>query len=257
MNGLIDELVEQLPMATPFFVLAAGFVIGLLHAFEPDHMAAVSTQVARYKTKQSASIKRRIGISTIRTSVLGAVWGAGHTSTLVLVGALVFLFSLEISEEVFSGLEFMVGVMLVFLGASAYITRRMLIHGHAHPHTHDDGTTHTHPHTHKGEHRHGHRAYLIGCIHGLAGSGSLIVLMASTFSDIETILSFILIFGIGSILGMMLVSGVIALPFTLSAHASRISKLLRYTVAAISIGVGANIMFEIAYESNIFGIQVL
>lgn len=244
-------------MATPLFVLTAGFVIGLLHAFEPDHVAAVSTQIAGYKTKQSKSIGRRIGTNTIRTSILGALWGAGHTSTLVLVGALVFLFSLEISEEVFSGLEFVVGVMLVFLGVSAYVTKKMLMGKHAHPHTHSDGTMHIHPHTHDGKHKHGHRSYFIGCIHGLAGSGSLVVLVAATFSDIQTILSFVLVFGIGSILGMMLVSGVIALPFTLSAHAIKISRILRYAVAAASIGVGVHIMFEVAYESNVFGLHII
>jgi len=241
-------------MATPLFVLTAGFVIGLLHAFEPDHMAAVSTQVAGYKTKQSRSLTTRIGSNTLRTSVLGALWGAGHTSTLILVGALVFLFSLEISEEVFSGLEFGVGMMLVFLGISAYITKRIAKGKHAHPHAHSDGTVHAHPHGHNDEHRHGHRSYLIGCIHGLAGSGGLVVLVASTFSDIQTILSFILVFGVGSVLGMMLVSGVIALPFTLSSRVSSISRILRYIVAAISIGVGAHIMFEVASANGIIGL---
>jgi sulfite exporter TauE/SafE len=254
---MIDELIEQLPMATPLFVLAAGFVIGLLHAFEPDHVAAVSTQIARNKTERASTIKARLGTNTLKSSILGALWGAGHTSTLVLIGALVFLFSLEISEEIFSGLEFVVGVMLVFLGASAYITKRMLTDKHVHPHMHGDGTIHTHTHTHSDKHKHGHRSYLIGCIHGLAGSGSLVVLVASTFSDMQTILSFILVFGVGSILGMMLVSGVIALPFAVSTHAGKISRVMRYTVSAVSIGVGAHIMFEVASTTGMFGLHVL
>lgn len=250
---MIDQLVEQLPSATPVFVLTAGFVIGLLHAFEPDHMAAVSTQVAANKTVQARSLRTRIGAGTLRSSILGALWGAGHTSTLILVGALVFLFSLEISEEVFSGLEFGVGIMLVVLGLSAYATRKITKGKHSHPHAHSDGTVHSHPHTHSENHRHGHRSYLIGCVHGLAGSGGLVVLVASTFTDIQTILSFILVFGVGSILGMMVVSGIIALPFTITTRAVKISRILRYSVAALSIGVGIHIMYEVAAASSILG----
>ena len=249
---MIEELIKHLPTATPFFVLVAGFVIGLFHAFEPDHVVAVATQNSKSTQKSSLSFFQQIRSGAIKSSILGALWGAGHTSSLVLVSLLIFVFSMNIPNEMFSNFEFGVGVMLVILGVFTYLNRRLVGEKHIHTHTHDD-LVHTHPHAHDKVHSHGHKSYIIGCIHGLAGSGSLVVLALSTLHDLQTILSFILVFGIGSIVGMMLVSSAIGLPFSLSVYSKRINKILRYSVGSISIIIGIDILYNIVTSGSFFG----
>lgn len=252
---MIEELIKQLPTATPLFVLVAGFVIGLFHAFEPDHVVAVATQNSKSTQKSSLSFFQQIRSGAIKSSILGALWGAGHTSSLVLVSLLIFVFSMNIPNEMFSNFEFGVGVMLVILGVFTYLNRRLIGEKHIHTHTHDD-LVHTHPHTHDKVHSHGHKSYIIGCIHGLAGSGSLVVLALSTLHDLQTILSFILVFGIGSIVGMMLVSSAIGLPFSLSVYSERINKILRYLVGSISIIIGIDILYNIVTSGTFFGLNI-
>jgi len=252
---MIEELIKQLPTATPLFVLVAGFVIGLFHAFEPDHVVAVATQNSKSTQKSSLSFFKQIRSGAIKSSILGALWGAGHTSSLVLVSLLIFVFSMNIPNEMFSNFEFGVGVMLVILGIFTYLNRRLVGEKHIHTHTHDD-LVHTHPHTHDKVHSHGHKSYIIGCIHGLAGSGSLVVLALSTLHDLQTILSFILVFGIGSIVGMMLVSSAIGLPFSLSVYSERINKILRYLVGSISIIIGIDILYNIVMSGSFFGLNI-
>ena len=252
---MIEELIKQLPTATPLFVLVAGFVIGLFHAFEPDHVIAVATQNSKSTQKSSLSFFKQIRSGAIKSSILGALWGAGHTSSLILVSLLIFVFSMNIPNEMFSNFEFGVGVMLVILGVFTYLNRRLVGEKHIHTHTHDD-LVHTHPHTHDKVHNHGHKSYIIGCIHGLAGSGSLVVLALSTLHDLQTILSFILVFGIGSIIGMMLVSSAIGLPFSLSVYSERINKILRYLVGSISIIIGIDILYNIVMSGSFFGLNI-
>jgi len=251
---LVEELIAQFQTMTPILIMVAGLAIGLEHAFEPDHIAAVSTQIAKRKFQQSKSLKVFVGQSTLRSSLLGALWGAGHTSTLILVGLLVFALSLSIPNTVFIGLEFIVGLMLVFLGSMAYLNKSIFKFRHLHPHIHEDGTIHTHPHTHDGEHKHGHKLYAIGCVHGLAGSGSLVVLVASSLGSVEMVLSFILIFGIGSMVGMAIISGLISLPFAFTANITKVNKILRYVAGSASLLIGINIMYQVAIAKNLFGI---
>lgn len=248
---MIEELIKQLPTATPFFVLVAGFVIGLFHAFEPDHVVAVATLNSKSTQKNSLSFFRQIGSGAIKSSILGALWGAGHTSSLILVSLLIFVFSMSIPNEMFSNFEFGVGVMLVILGVFTYLNRRLIGEKHIHTHTHDS-VVHAHLHVHDTVHSHGRKSYIIGCIHGLAGSGSLVVLALSTLHDLQTILSFILVFGIGSIVGMMLVSSAIGLPFSLTLYSERINKILRYSVGSVSIIIGIDILYNIVMNGNFF-----
>jgi len=232
--------------------LGLGLAIGLEHAFEADHVVAVSTQVSKIKTTKQ-SIKQAIKAGITKSSILGAIWGAGHTTTLVLMGLLVYFLAITIQDQVFSGFEFMVGMMLVFLGATTILNKKFKFK-HKHPHQHQDGTLNfeTHDHTNV-EHRHSHKSYVIGLIHGLAGSGTLVVLTASTFSNVEMVLSFIVIFGVGSVIGMTLVSGFLGLPFALSSKASSLNKTFRYVAGGFSFIIGANIMYEIGILNNLFG----
>jgi len=249
----MEELISQFQTMTPVLVMVAGLAIGLEHAFEPDHIAAVSTQVAKRKVQQSKSLKIFVGQSILRSSLLGALWGAGHTSSLVLVGLLVFVLALSIPNTIFIGLEFIVGIMLVFLGLMTYSNKSIFRFRHLHPHVHEDGTVHTHHHTHEDEHKHGHKLYAIGCVHGLAGSGSLVVLVASSFGSVEMVLSFILIFGIGSMVGMAIISGLIGLPFAFTANITKVNKILRYVAGSASLLIGINIMYQVAIVKNLFG----
>jgi hypothetical protein len=249
---MIEELIKQLPTATPFFVLAAGFLIGLLHAFEPDHVITVATQTSKSSQKKSASYFHQIRSGAIKNSILGALWGAGHTSSLILVSLLIFVFSMNIPITMLNNFELGVGIMLVALGFFTYINKKLVGEKHIHHHTHDDGVVHAHPHTHDKVHSHGHKSYIIGCIHGLAGSGSLVVLALSTLHDLQTILSFVLVFGIGSIIGMMLISSAIGLPFSLTFYSERINKILRYLVGTISIIIGVDILYNIMSNGSFF-----
>jgi hypothetical protein len=251
---MLEEIIKQLPSATPFFVLSSGFLIGLLHAFEPDHVAAVATQNTKI-LKSSTTRLGQIRSGALKSSVLGALWGAGHTSSLILVSVLIFVFSVNIPDEMFGNFEFGVGLMLVTLGFLTCRNRGLMGQKHIHTHAHND-IIHTHAHTHDKAHSHGHKSYLIGCIHGLAGSGSLVVLALSAMHDIENILSFVVIFGVGSIVGMILVSSAIGLPFSLTIHSERINKILRYCVASISIIIGIEILYSIITSGSFFGLNI-
>ena len=251
--GLV-EFIEQFQTMTPILIMVAGLAIGLEHAFEADHVAAVATQVSQRKSRDSASIVQRLRKNVFKSSLLGIFWGAGHTTTLFLVGLLVFALSINIPKNIFVDFEFIVGVMLVFLGSMAYLNKSIFKFRHIHPHIHDDGTIHTHPHNHEGDHKHGHKSYVIGCIHGLAGSGSLVVLVASSLGSLELVLAFILIFGVGSIFGMAIISGLIGLPFAFTANITKVNRILRYAAGSASLLIGINMMYQIGVVKNLFGI---
>ncbi len=167
---------------------------------------------------------------------------------------LVFVLSINIPENIFSNLEIIVGIMLVFLGTKTYLNKSIFKVKHVHPHVHENGVIHTHDHKHDSIHKHGHKSYIIGCIHGLAGSGSLVVFVAASLGSLQLILPFILIFGIGSILGMAMISGIIGLPFAFTANINRISMILRYVAGSASLLIGINIIYKIAVLQHLFGI---
>lgn len=232
--------------------MGLGFTIGIQHAFEADHVAAVSTQISKSKLKQKSN-KSLLKESFTKTSILGAFWGAGHTTTLVLIGFLVYALSITIQEQVFSGLEFSVGLMLVFLGVTTILNKKFRFK-HRHPHQHRDGSIHLDEHDHKSsDHDHGHRSYFIGIVHGLAGSGSLVVLTASTLNSVGMILGFITIFGIGSILGMVLVGSLMGIPLVFANKITFIQKSFRYVAGGFSLMIGFNIMYQIGIIGNLFG----
>ncbi len=177
--------------------------------------------------------------------MIGVLWGAGHTSSILVVGLLVAGLSLTISNNFFMSIELVVGLMLLLLGTLLIFNKGILRHRHIHPHRHTDGIVHTQTHGHDIDHKHGHRSYLIGCIHGLAGSGALVVFGVSGLSSFEMAISFLAVFGIGSIIGMTIASGIIGIPFVLSSKIPSLQKFFRYAVAAVTIIIGANIIYEI------------
>ena len=230
-------MMQLAPDISTFSVLAIGFVLGLRHATEADHLAAVSTIVSERKSLFTASI-------------VGGLWGVGHTISLFAVGLLVVFLKLQISTAVEAKLEAGVGLMLVILGVNALrkLLRSEKIHAHTHEH---DGHAHTHIHTHKDEsaevshHRFSPRVVVVGMVHGLAGSAALMLLVVPTIQSTPVALLYILIFGVGSIGGMMVMSLLIGLPFHFTANRFEVlNKGIRVCAGVFSVLLGGSIIYE-------------
>src|SRR6187397_2695291 len=199
-----------------FGILGLGFLVGMQHALEADHIAAVSSIAAR---------RSRVG-DIVRH---GLTWGLGHTLTLFAFAGAAIGLGRAIPEHVARPLETAVGIMLVGLGA--HVLWRLWRDGvHFHSHGHGDGTVHIHAHSHAGEtapharyaHSHVHglrwRTLLVGLMHGMAGSAALLVLTVSQASSPAVGLGYVALFGIGSMIGMGALSMVIAVPLAVSAR---------------------------------------
>lgn len=209
-----------------FLALAVGFVLGLEHSADADHVVAISTIVGENK-------------SLVKSSVLGTLWGVGHTATLLLAGLIVLLFKFTLPNAITLQFEFIVGIMLVALGVSV-LRRSVFDKTHLHRHTHKE-QSHVHVHSHKtGEsHDHKHKSLFVGMVHGLAGSAVLLLLVLSTLDSVALGMVYVLVFGIGSILGMMGLSTVISLPFILSAKRSKkLNEHMSAVSGFMSIGLG-------------------
>ena len=247
------EILEFIEISNPYLVLGFGLLMGLIHAFEPDHISAMSTQLLSKKRINSnkQTVLKKI---SIKSSLRGMFWGMGHTSSILIVGLLIAGFSLSISSVFFIGAELIVGLMLIGLAIVTVLNKNILKLNHIHPHRHGD-TIHTHPHTHDGDHKHNHKSYLIGCIHGLAGSGSIVVLAAVSLNNFESIFFFLTLFGIGSIIGMSTISGLLGIPLALVSNISKMTIYLRYIMAAVVFGVGIFIVYKIISGFSNFGLN--
>ena len=248
-------IIGMLQANNPFLIIIAGLMIGVLHAFEPDHLSAVSTQLLRNNDNSKSSKKRDLQNLTIISSLRGALWGMGHTSSIILIGLLIAGLSLNIPDDFFISAEVLVGLMLITLAIFTFTNKSIFKQKHVHPHTHSNGISHTHSHDHNENHKHGHKAYLIGCVHGIAGSGSLVALFASTMNGFDMMIYFLILFGIGSIIGMTVASGVMGLPFILLSKINYITKYLRYTIASITFIIGLNIVITIGSDNKLFSLN--
>jgi high-affinity nickel permease len=223
--------------------LGLGFALGLKHATEADHLAAVSTIVS----------ERR---SVLGAARVGALWGLGHATSLFFAGLLVIFLGIAIPKPVADILEFCVAVMIVSLGTRLlYLVLRKSSRLHVHAHSHD-GRRHLHLHYHEGYNAHpvlqthegSHtalsrwRTFLVGVVHGLAGSAALTLLVLTEVMRNGSPmfgLSYLLIFGIGSIGGMLIMSSLIGLPFALSSRLpARLPDVLQFSAAASSVVFG-------------------
>ena len=225
-------------MTSGFAILAIGFVLGMRHATDPDHVIAVSTIVSRER-------------SIARAGLIGILWGCGHTLTIVAVGAGIIVFGLVIPVRVGLTMEFSVGLMLILLGvlnltgAMKRISEKFspahprMTGAHAHLHQH---ASHLHVHWHShgmGQEHHGDslelsprvdgalarlgpfhtlRPLLVGIVHGLAGSAAVALLVLSTIRDPKWAVFYLLIFGVGTIAGMMLITAALAFPLTFAGY---------------------------------------
>ena len=230
-------------------VLAFGFVLGLKHAVEADHLAAVSAIVSERKSLWASSL-------------VGGLWGLGHTVALLVAGVVVILFHFRVGERTERVLEFTVGLMLIALGANAL--RRLARGGHLHLHTHrHGGREHIHPHIHDGApdpdpHTHhglrlGPRPLLVGMVHGLAGSAALTLLVLSTISSPFVGLLYLVVFGVGSAGGMMLMSALFGLPVYLTAtRFARANLAVRGLAGLFSLCLGLFTVYQIGFVDGLF-----
>lgn len=237
-----------------FALLGLGLVFGLKHATEVDHVVAVSTIVSEHR-------------SVYRSALVGGLWGAGHTFSLVLVGVVVLVFRVAIPAGLARWLEFGVALMIITLGALAVrrvLRQRSDVHLHKHSH---DGEAHVHIHFHERQtphqgvapkHSHaisqiGFKPLLVGAMHGLAGSAALTLLVLTQIESVGLGLLYLAVFGIGSSFGMLLMSGLIGLPFALSAR--RISSVnygLQTIAGALSIAFGLWYAYDAAIANNLW-----
>ncbi|HEY3137618.1 MAG TPA: sulfite exporter TauE/SafE family protein [Blastocatellia bacterium] len=242
------SMVEQSAVST-VSVLTIGLVFGLKHAVEADHIAAVSTIVSERK-------------SLLASSLVGGLWGVGHTISLLIAGVAVLLLHVKIGERTALALEFCVALMLIALGVNAL--RKMRRGGKLHLHAHHHGNVaHFHPHIHDSlpestEHTHhglqlSARPLLIGMVHGLAGSAALMLLVLSTISSPAVGLAYIAVFGVGSIGGMIAMSVLVSLPVHLTAgHFNRANQVVRTLAALFSLGLGLFMAYRIGFVDYLF-----
>lgn len=225
-------------------LLFFGCLIGMQHALEADHLAAIAALSAKRSSRRALVLR-------------GGIWGIGHTFTLLLICGLLLLLGEAVPPRVDAGLELIVGIMIVILGANVLYTlwkRRP----HIHVHEHKDGRNHVHVHSHADElvahtesqHRHEHRhlglrrALLVGMVHGAAGSAGLLVLAAAAESVGEAA-GYVLSFGAGSIIGMAALSFVASYPLrVLERSANWLNAAAYIAIAGVAIVVGGGLIEE-------------
>ena len=223
-------------MVSTASILGVGFVFGLKHALDADHLAAVSTLVSERT-------------SWLNSSLTGALWGVGHTASLLLAGIAVIFLHVKISDRVAFTLEFAVALMLIGLGLNAL--RVVIRGGHVHVHAHGD-RTHLHSHRHGDatethtHHRIGTRPLLVGMVHGLAGSAALMLVVLSTIPSPLVGLAYIGSFGVGSIGSMSLIGLLISLPAQLSTtRFARAHVAMRTLAGLFSLGLGLFMAYQL------------
>ena len=245
----------SLTFAGAFALLGLGLVFGLKHATEVDHVVAVSTIVSEHR-------------NLFRSALVGGLWGLGHTISLLVIGVVVLVFRSTIPVTVATWLEFGVALMIIGLGLLALrrvLRRRSSVHLHEHSH---DGQSHVHIHFHEPTTEHGQgqarthnhaissigiKPVLVGTMHGLAGSGALTLLVLTQIKSAWFGLLYLAIFGLGSMLGMLLMSGLIGLPFAMSSRSlTGLHHRLQFAAALLSIAFGLWYAHETLSASGLY-----
>ena len=258
-------------------ILALGLLLGIRHAFDTDHLVAVTTIVSEYR-------------NPLRAIWIGVSWGLGHTTTLFLAGVVLLLLKVNMPDRLALLFEFLVGLMLILLGTQAFMSlRRLQIHAHPHEHSSDGAQVHEHLHIHpsgtgRTDGDHSHRAlgrweklsklliagitpgegqsaeqstrsalkpffrlksYLVGIVHGLAGSAALMLMVLASVKSVWTAASYIIIFGLGTVVSMGLISVFISLPFSISGQMPRLNRAIQLITGTVSILFGLFLMYQV------------
>lgn len=248
-----------------------GFVLGMRHATDADHVIAVSTILSRTKRFR-------------HSTVIGALWGLGHTVTVLAVGIAIIVFGVVIPPALGLAMELGVAIMLILLGVLSLtgglrsLTERLTppapLHGHGHEHLHAHGSDDAlHPHEHA--HLHGHgidaglsglrdlrdtvgwyqlgRPVVVGLVHGLAGSAAIALLVLTTIEDPQQALIYLVIFCAGVAAGMAILTTVIGLPFIVSrARSERVNRWLTVSTGILSIAFGLWMAYQIGIVDGLF-----
>lgn len=243
-------------MMTLLSILLLGFFLGMRHATDVDHVLAVTIIVSREKSVHNAAI-------------IGALWGVGHSLTLLLVGGAIIFFGLVIPPRLGLSLEFAVGVMLVLLGLANFRSFVRWVRGHA---VQPGGTaqpprpgrSHGHPAEEKSaawlERKlgplgacHAIRPLLVGVVHGLAGSAAVALLVLPIIQHAGWAVAYLSIFGVGTIAGMMLMTAAVALPFVYSvSRSAAFNRRLGGACCLLSVAFGVFLMYQIGVEQGLF-----
>jgi high-affinity nickel permease len=249
-------------------IIAIGFFLGMRHATDPDHVIAVTTIVSH---------QRKTG----RAALIGAFWGLGHTVTILVVGSAIILFNLVIPARVGLAMELSVGLMLIALGvwnlasfmrSVPVVTNHPVIHSHTHSH---GDLVHTHVHVHApesnlqalGNTSVAHldkslskvgiyqfvRPLVVGIVHGLAGSAAVALLILASIRDSRWAIAYLLVFGVGTIAGMMLITMGIASTLQVVGDRFQIfSRRLAMLTGLLSIGFGLVLAYQICVTQGLF-----
>jgi len=215
-----------------------GSLLGMRHALEPDHLAAVSTLVTGERNSYKAAF-------------LGACWGVGHTAALIAVGAVLVILRAQLPARVTDAFEFSVALMLVGLGVRAiYFASRQGPAGPVHVH-HHGSRVHVHQgtpaHIHIGTWTLARRPLVVGAIHGLAGSGALTALVLATLPSTAARLTYMVVFGLGSTLGMAALSGLLGWPLARVGNHRALARAVSLAVGCTSTALG------LYYGSRVLG----
>lgn len=205
-------------------ILAIGFVLGIKHALEPDHIIGVSTLASESK-------------KLWKSSLVGVYWGIGHTSTLLVTGLLLIVLKVSITEKWAMSLEFLVGIMLVYFGVAAILHKQGV---HAKDGTETAG---------KFQYR---RPLFMGVIHGLAGSAAMILLTMSTVDSVWQGAGYILVFGLGTVISMLLFNTAIGIPFVMSKNKASVNKPLIQFAGLLSAAFGLYYMYNLGVNEGLF-----
>jgi hypothetical protein len=209
-------------------IVSLGFFLGIKHAIEPDHIIAVST---------IASQSRKLS----RSSMAGVFWGIGHSLTLFIVGMMLILLEGKMPETWAMSFEFLVGIMLVYLGITSILSYKKI---HQKEHSNQRGLHKHHDVTYL-------KSMLIGLVHGIAGSGALVLLTMSTVKSVGEGAIYILLFAGGTIIGMLFFTTLIGIPFVLSTKKLTLNKALTQMTGLISIVFGLYYMYNLAVTEGL------
>jgi ABC-type nickel/cobalt efflux system permease component RcnA len=252
-------------------IIAVGFFLGMRHATDPDHVVAVTTIVSRQR-------------NLLKAALTGIFWGIGHTITIFVVGSAIILFDVVIPARIGLSMELSVGLMLIVLGAMNIVsfmrTTRAVAPAdeesrvvHSHPHVHGD-YVHSHVHGHAPEaHAHSHqtpltwldpifgriglyqqlRPLVVGIVHGLAGSAAIALLILTTIRNPHWAIVYLLVFGAGTVGGMMLITMSIASAFNFFGRRhENFSHWLGLASGLVSLAFGLFLAYQMGFANGLF-----